>query len=227
VTPGGPRRVGLTGGIASGKSYCLARFADLGVPTIDADVLARDAVAPGTAALAAIVARFGRGILQPDGRLDRNALGRRVFADAAARHDLERIVHPVVHAAIGNWFAQTETDTGSRFPEGVRETDSRCRFSFAIADVPLLYETGREADFDGGVIVAVCTPEQQLERLLARGGLSEAEARQRIGAQQPLAEKARRADYVIDTSGTKDVTDRQVVDVFERLSGCSSTASRS
>src|SRR4051812_17485409 len=94
VTHAAPLRVALTGGIATGKSYCLARFAALGAPTIDADALAHNLVEPGTAALSAIVSRFGASILRPDGHLDRAALGRVVFADPAARRDLERIIHP-------------------------------------------------------------------------------------------------------------------------------------
>jgi dephospho-CoA kinase len=201
VTPAPLRRVALTGGIASGKSYCLSRFAELRVPTIDADVLAREAIEPGTAAFAAVVARFGPEVVSPDGRLDRAALGRRVFDDTPARRDLEQIIHPAVYATINRWFAALENDAGGHF---------------AIADVPLLYETGHAAEFDA-VIVTSCQPEQQLQRLMARGGLTESEARQRISAQLPLADKVRRADYVIDTSGDRSDTDRQVVEVFERL----------
>lgn len=220
-----PLRVALTGGIATGKSSCLSKFASLGVPTIDADVLAREAVRPGTPALGAIVARFGPGMLQPDGQLDRTALGRLVFADAAARRDLEAIVHPPVYAAIQTWFARN--DAGGRIAEGVRpgfrqtgQTPSLIRppASFLVADVPLLYETGHAGDFDR-VVVAACRPDQQLERLMARAGVSEAEARQRIATQLPIGDKARRADYVIDTSGDMTGTDRQVVEVFERLRG--------
>jgi dephospho-CoA kinase len=193
-------RVALTGGIATGKSHCLAKFAALGVPTVDADQLAHSAVEPGTPGLAAVVRRFGQHILLPDGRLDRAALGRLVFADAAARRELEAIIHPVVYAAIAGWFASVGANA-----------------AFGVADVPLLFETGREADFDR-VVVTSCRPEQQLERLLARGGLTEAEARQRLAAQMPLAEKVRRATDVIDTSRTLADTDRQVEQLVRRLS---------
>jgi len=199
VSPGGPLRVALTGGIATGKSYCLAKFASLGVPTIDADRLAHSAVDPGSAALASVARRFGSGLLQPDGRLDRAALARLVFADASARRDLEQIIHPVVYAGIESWFS---TLTGK---------------PFGVADVPLLFETGRDADFDR-VIVTTCSPEQQLERLKTRGGLSEAEARQRLAAQLPLAEKVRRAAHVIDTSGTFEETDRQIDQIVSSIS---------
>jgi len=195
-----PLRVALTGGIASGKSYCLSRFAAMGVPTIDADRLAHEAVEPGSPALDAVITRFGQSVVQTGGRLDRGALGKLVFADASARRDLERIIHPVVYARISEWFSTLEPST-----------------SFAVADVPLLYETGRDGDFHA-VVVATCTPEQQLQRLLARGGLTETEARQRINAQLPLADKVRRATHVVDTSKDFAETDRQVEQIVRKLS---------
>jgi dephospho-CoA kinase len=195
-------RVALTGGIATGKSYCLARFAAAGVPTIDADALAREAVAPGSMGLAAVSARFGAAVLRADGRLDRAALGRLVFADADARRDLEAIIHPRVYDAIGSWFSRTDA--------------SRPAPPLAVADVPLLYETNRAADFDC-VVVAACEPGQQLTRLMARDRLSEAEARARIDSQLSIPEKVRRADYVVDTSGTMAETDARIDDVLARL----------
>ena len=192
-------RVGLTGGIATGKSYCLARFAALGVPIVDADLLARDAVAPGSRALADVATRFGASILLPDGSLDRAALGRIVFTDRAARTDLEAIVHPEVYRRIGEWFAAR--------PPATR---------LAIADIPLLFETGHEHDFER-VIVAACDPQQQLRRLMQRDGLSEAEARARLNAQWPIEEKVARADYVIRTDGSVADTDSQVRTVYEML----------
>lgn len=190
-------RVALTGGIATGKSHCRERFAALGVPTIDADQLAREAVRPGSPGLAAVAARFGPGILTPSGDLDREGLARVVFADATARGDLEAIIHPKVYAAIEAWLAQ---HAGARV---------------AIADIPLLFETGHELDFDR-VIVASCPEAQQLARLAARG-LSESEAQERLASQLPIADKVARADYVIDTSGTFEETDKQVRDVYTRL----------
>jgi dephospho-CoA kinase len=192
-------RVGLTGGIATGKSYCLARFAALGVPVVDADLLARDAVAPGSRALADVATRFGASILLPDGSLDRAALGRIVFTDRAARTDLEAIVHPEVYRRIGEWFAAR--------PPATR---------LAIADIPLLFETGHDHDFER-VIVAACDPQQQLRRLMQRDSLSEAEARARLNAQWPIEEKVARADYVIRTDGTVADTDSQVSTVYEML----------
>ena len=195
-----PLRVALTGGIATGKSYCLAQFAQLGVPVIDSDQIAREVVGPGTPGLAAIRDRFGAAILQSDGTLDRRALGRIVFSDIVARRDIEAIVHPAVYRAIDAWFDKMTSEV----------------VLIGIADVPLLYETGHEREFDR-VIVAACSVAQQLERLLARGDLSPEEARQRIEIQLPIKDKADRADYVIDTSRTMAETDRQVVDVWERL----------
>jgi dephospho-CoA kinase len=199
--PARPLRVALTGGIATGKSYCLARFATLGAPTIDADLLARQAVAPGTAGFEAIRSRFGSAVLTADGRLDREALGRVVFADADARRALEGIVHPAVYAAVHRWF----------------ETLGRSGHSpIGIADIPLLYETGHAGEFDA-VIVAACPAEQQLARLMARSGLSQEDAAQRIAAQWPMAEKVRRATHVIDTSVSFERTDAQVREVWASL----------
>src|SRR6185436_13472853 len=123
------------GGIATGKSHCLAKFATLGVPTIDADRLAHDAVEPGSQGLAGVVRRFGSSLVLPNGQLDRAALGRLVFADAAARRDLEAIIHPIVYASIARWFSTLGADE-----------------RFAVADIPLLFETGREADFDRVIV---------------------------------------------------------------------------
>jgi len=192
-------RVALSGGIATGKSYCLARFAALGVPSIDADRLARDAVAPGSRALAAVAERFGSSILLPDGSLDRAALGRIVFTDRAARADLEAIVHPEVYRRIGEWFVTLPSST-----------------RLAIADIPLLFETGHSHDFDR-VIVAACAPAEQLRRLIARDGLTESDARARLDAQWPIEEKAARADHVIRTDGSISDTDAQVKTVYELL----------
>lgn len=194
------RRIALTGGIATGKSHVREQLERLGVPTIDADVLAREAVAPGTPGLDAVVRRFGAGVLNRDGALNRSKLGSIVFADPEARRELEAIVHPAVRKAMGDWFASLDPGT----------------HPYAIADIPLLYEVGRDRDFDA-VIVAACSPETQIQRLIERNGLSEAEARQRIAAQLPIDEKVRRADYVIRTDGTFADTARQVREVFERL----------
>ncbi len=195
------RRIALTGGIATGKSHVRAQFEALGVPAIDADVLAHQAVAPGSPALAAVVGRFGRDVLQADGSLNRRALATVVFSDPAARRDLEGIVHPAVRDGIDRWFATLDPS----------------RHAFAIADIPLLYETGRDRDFDA-VIVTACDPDTQIKRVMARDGATEAEARQRLAAQLPLDEKIRRGDYVIRTDGTVEETNLQVRRVYEALS---------
>ena len=197
-----PLRVALTGGIATGKSYCLDRFRALGAPVSDADVLARDAVAPGSRGLDAVFSRFGPAVRRADGSLDREALGTIVFRDAGARRDLEAIVHPIVYAAIRDWFERLARATP---PPRI-----------AIADVPLLYETGRDGDFDR-VIVAYCRPEQQLARLMARNQLSDADASARIASQMPIDAKAARADYVIDTSRSFVETDDLIDDLWRRL----------
>jgi dephospho-CoA kinase len=194
-----PRRVALTGGIATGKSYVRARFEELGVPTIDSDVLAREVVAPGTAGLAAVIREFGREVLDASGALDRRRLAAVVFADASRREALEAIVHPAVRRATDAWFDALRPDT-----------------PFALADIPLLYETGREEDFDV-VIVTACDPAEQLRRMIARDGLTELEARQRLGAQLPIEDKVSRADYVIRTDDSFAETNRQVGQVYESL----------
>ncbi len=194
------KRVALTGGIATGKSVVRAEFERLGVPTVDADVLARDAVAPGTPALAAILARFGSDVLDDHQALDRKKLGAIVFADVSSRRDLERIVHPAVQAAINTWLVATERD-GHRL---------------AVAVIPLLYETGRERDFDVAITTA-CAADEQLRRVMVRDGLTEVQARQRIAAQLSTDEKVRRANYAIWTDGTIENTKRQVLETLEKL----------
>ncbi|HXH06406.1 MAG TPA: dephospho-CoA kinase [Vicinamibacterales bacterium] len=193
-------RVALTGGIATGKSHCLRRFAALGAPVIDSDELARRALARGSPGWAEVRARFGDAILRPDGEIDRPALAAVIFADDTARRALEAIVHPRVYEDIRAWFA------------GLPEAPP----GYAVADIPLLYETSRAGAFDR-VVVAACPPEVQLARLMARNGLPEADARRRLAAQWPIEEKMRRADFVIRTDGTFADTDRQVEAVARAL----------
>jgi dephospho-CoA kinase len=190
-------RIALTGGIATGKSYCLERFAELGAPTIDADALARDVVAVGTPGLAAVASAFGSGVLAEDGSLDRPALGRIVFGNPKARAALESIIHPEIYRRIGEWFADR--------PSGAR---------LAIADIPLVFETGHNHDFDA-VVVAACMPEEQIRRVIARDGLTDAEARARLAAQWPIEEKVRRATHVIWTDRGFTETGRQVREIFD------------
>lgn len=188
-------RVALTGGIASGKSYCSQRLIAKGCPVIDADVLARDAIAADTDGAEAVRQRFGT--------LDRSAIAAVVFRDAAARADLEAIIHPRVYAAIDAWF------------RALRNAP------FGVADIPLLFETNHAGDFDR-VILTVCRPDQQRERLLARG-LSPTDADARIAAQLRADDKIRRSRDagvpldIIDTAGTTAETDAQVDRLIERL----------
>ena len=178
------RLVGLTGGIASGKSTFSALLGARGVPIVDADAVARAAVAPGSPALARIAEAFGPAALAPDGSLDRPWMAARVFADPAERRRLEAITHPAIHAAVLQ-------EVGRLAAEG---------HQLAFYDVPLLYEAGLEGMLDS--IVVVWTPRAvQLERLVRRDGLTPAEVEARLGAQLPLDGKADRADFVIDNSG--------------------------
>jgi dephospho-CoA kinase len=182
-------RVALTGGIATGKSYCLQQFIALGAPAIDADALAHAALAPGSAGAAKVLAAFGT--------LDRAALGALVFKNVEARRTLEGIIHPLVYEGINEFFRGLKASA-----------------PFGIADIPLLFETGRERDFDR-VIITTCGPDQQRARLIARG-LSPADADARIASQLPFDDKLARARAaavpcdVIDTAGTLEETDRQV-----------------
>jgi dephospho-CoA kinase len=192
-------RIALTGGIASGKSHVLAAFAARQVPTIDADLLAHEVIARGAPAAEAIRQRFGARVVGPDGEVDRRSLGAIVFADSNARRDLEAIVHPKVYEAIERWFATLAPGA-----------------PLAVADVPLLFETGHERDFDR-VIVAACKPEEQMRRVMARDGLSEADARARLAAQWPIEEKVGRADYVVWTTGTAEETSARVGEIIEEL----------
>lgn len=169
-----------------------ARLEALGIPAIDADAVVHELLGPGEAA-ARIARRFGEGILDPAGAINRRALGRVVFADAAARADLEAILHPLVYERVGRWM-------GAQRAAGARA---------ALADIPLLFETGHERDFDLVVVVA-CDPAEQVRRVMARDGLNEAAARTRLAAQWPIAEKVARADHVIRTDLSYEDTDRQV-----------------
>lgn len=197
------RRVALTGGIATGKSYVLDRLRVRGVPCLDADELVHGLMGPGTETTGAIRRRFGSESLAPDGSVDRRVLGTVVFADEHARRDLEAIVHPAVRRGI---------------EAGLRAFERVGAGAFAVVAIPLLYETGRAGDFEY-VVATTCSEARQLERLAARG-LTLAGARQRLSAQLPAAVKAARADFVIDTSGSYEETGRQIdklVDTLSRL----------
>ena len=193
-------RVALTGGIGTGKSVALARFAELGTPVVEADVLAHDVIAVGTPGAAAVRLRFGDGVIGPDGRVDRVRLGALIFEDSEARRDLEAIVHPAVYRAIDEWM-RAQAASGARM---------------AIAEIPLLFETGHEGDFSC-VVVTACGSDEQVRRAMVRSNLREAEVRRRIAAQGPLDDKVRRADYVIWTDGTVEETRVRAAAVWDAL----------
>ncbi|SDS07857.1 dephospho-CoA kinase [Microlunatus soli] len=177
-------RIGLTGGIASGKSTVAAILADCGAVVIDSDQLARDVVEPGTEGLSKIIERFGDGVIT-DGRLDRPALGRIVFGDAEARADLEAIIHPAVRRRADELEAATEPD------------------AVVVQMIPLLVETGQSDDFDA-VIVVDASEEIQRQRLMQRDGIDAAQADARISAQASREDRLAAADLVIDNSGPDD-----------------------
>jgi len=193
-------RVGLTGGIGAGKSLVSVLLAERGAVVIDYDLMAREAVAAGTPALAAIVERFGQGILLPDGTLDRPALGAIVFDDEDARRELEAITHPAIGALA--W----ERDAAA--PEG----------SVIVHDHPLLVET-RLADLMDLVVVVDAPEEAQLDRLIRLRRMSEADARARMAAQATRAERVAAADVVIDNSGSVEQLVPQIDALWDRLSG--------
>jgi dephospho-CoA kinase len=190
-------KVALTGGIATGKSYVLARLKDRGIATIDADDIVHEALGPGTAVTRAVAERFGSVFLKPDGSVHRTLLGVKVFRDPEARREIEALIHPVVWDAIASWYRALDQPVG-------------------VASVPLLYETGHERDFDF-VVATVCPPEVQLQRILDRDRIAPKEAIERIAAQMPADQKASRADFVILTGGAKIATDRQVEELIAAL----------
>ena len=187
-------RIGLTGGLATGKSHVRVRVATIGLPTIDADTIAREVVRPGEPAWRDIRQRFSNDIWKTDGSLNRAALASIIFSDEAARKDLEDILHPRVYSVIRNWLNELALARIHRA---------------AVAEIPLLYETGHDDDFDK-VIVVECEAKTQLQRVMARDGLSKEDAQQRIAIQLPTAQKAAKADIVISTEGTLEETDAQI-----------------
>jgi dephospho-CoA kinase len=193
-------RVGLTGGIASGKSLVASVFESRGARLHRADEAARRMMDPDGPAYTAVIDRFGAGIVRPDGTIDRPALARLVFADPAARHDLEAITHPLVKAGLRAAAEQAEA-------EGVR---------VFVSEAALIYETGLEAWFDR-IVVVYCEPGKQIERLMARDDLSRRDSEGRLAAQMDPAEKARRADYVIDASGAMEDTLARAAAVYALL----------
>jgi dephospho-CoA kinase len=194
--------IGLTGGIASGKSTVGRLLQRAGVDVIDADVLAREAVAVGSVGLDAIRARFGDVVIAADGSLDRQALGAIVFADESARRDLNAIVHPEVARRAADRLASLR-DRG---------------VDVAVYEVPLLFENGLDAMMDATILVA-CPEDVQLQRLMARDGLSNDAAHARIASQMPLEEKRRRAGFVIENDGSLDALAAQTARVWREATG--------
>jgi dephospho-CoA kinase len=196
-------RVGLTGGVASGKSTVSAILADLGAVVIDADLLAREVVAPGTEGLAAVVEEFGRDVLAPDGGLDRPRLGALVFADPERRRALEAIIHPRVRARA----AEVEAAA----PAG----------AVVVHDIPLLAETGQAASFEAVVVVDVPV-EVQVDRMVRIRRMSEADARARIAAQADRDARLAVATYVVENTGSLEELRARVEEVYRTIE--SSTA---
>lgn len=193
--------VGLTGGIATGKSTVSTMFAHLGAKVVDADLLAREVVMPGQRAYAEIVQEFGPEVLQADGQLDRKRLGAIVFADTEKRKRLEQITHPAIRVRQQRILSVYEEEAF----DGI-----------VIWDAAVLIESGGATAMDR-LVVVTADAETELARLMARDGFSEADARRRIASQMPLAEKVKLADYVIDNSGTRDATERRVREVYRAL----------
>jgi dephospho-CoA kinase len=193
-------RVGLTGGIASGKSTVSSILRELGAVVIDADQIAREVVAKGTPGLAAVVEAFGPEMLTPEGDLDRPRMGALVFGDEAARRRLEGIVHPLVFER----YAELEAAAPAA--------------AIVVHDIPLLVESGRAAEFDA-VIVVDAPEELQLERMVRDRGWTEEDGRSRIAAQATREQRRAVATYLIENTGTREDLRRQVTEVFAELTG--------
>jgi dephospho-CoA kinase len=193
-------RVGLTGGIGSGKSEVSRRLAAHGAVIIDADLGAREVVAPGSPGLARIAEEFGHDVLAPDGSLDRDRLGQMVFGDPELRAKLNAIVHPLVR----EWMRDAE------------QAAARAGAAVIVHDIPLLAESRGKAAFDLVIVVDV-PPQVQLDRLVARRGMPPDHARARIAAQASREQRLAVADIVIDNSGTLEDLDRRVAEVWEDL----------
>lgn len=191
-------RVGLTGGIASGKSTVSRLLASLGAVVVDADLLAREVVAQGTPGLAAVVEEFGAQVLAADGSLDRPALGAVVFADDERRRALEAIIHPLVRAAGAE--LEAGADAGA----------------VVVHDIPLLVEVGRAEEFDAVVVVDVPV-EVQLDRMVTDRGMTPEDARARIDAQASREERLAVADHVVDNTGTLDDLAERVGELHRAL----------
>ena len=201
-------RVGLTGGIASGKSTVAGMLRDLDCPVLDADTLGHELLEQGQDAYNDVVREFGREILDAHGNVDRGKLGQIIFADAEKRARLNQILHPRILDVVRKWFAAQAHPGG---PE------------LAVVEAALIIEAGYNKELDR-VIVCWCPPEQQLQRLVERG-LTAEQAKQRIAAQMPMEEKRRLGNDTIDCSGSIEETERQVMEVVKRLSRPAAPAS--
>jgi dephospho-CoA kinase len=193
-------RVGLTGGIATGKTTVASMLRDCDVPVLNADTIGHELLEPGQEAYDEIVAVFDEDILDADGKVNRAKLGGVIFADAQKRARLNQILHPRILDIVQKWFAALDEPDG---PE------------FAVVEAALIFEARYNQKLDK-IIVCWCLPEQQMERLTLRG-LSAEEAQQRIDAQMPLSDKRKLADEAIDCSGSIEETQRQVNQVAEKL----------
>ncbi|WP_391571741.1 dephospho-CoA kinase [Cohnella sp.] len=194
--------IGLTGGIATGKSTVAKLLTERGAKLIDLDKIAREVVEPGQPALHAIAERFGQAVLQPDGSLDRKKLGAVVFSDLEERKALEAITHPAIRAVMKERMTRYEAEEPDRL---------------VVVDVPLLFESKLESYFEQVMVVYV-PRETQLRRLIERDALTPEEAEKRLAAQMDIEEKKRRADILIHNTGTPEDTDRQI-DRFWREKG--------
>ena len=194
-------KVGLTGSIAVGKTYVVEVFRELGAFVIDADVTAREVVAPETKGWRLIVERFGSNILLPSNEIDRVKLGAIVFADAEQRRLLNSIVHPLVIESQDDWLANIERENPH---------------SIAMIDAALMIESGGYRRFDK-IIVVWCDAETQIERLMTRNNLNREAAMQRINAQMPQEEKKKYADFLIKTSDGFEDTRRRTIEIYEQL----------
>lgn len=193
--------MGLTGGIATGKSTVSALFVAKGAALVDADVIAREVMLPGHPVLAGAVQAFGESILQPDGTLDRNRLGEIVFRDPEALQTLNNLTHPAIRTEIKDRMYTLDQEDPQRL---------------VIVDIPLLYESQLDNLFDQ--IIVVYVPRRvQLARLMARNGMKLEQAENRLKSQMDIELKRRKADYVIDNSGDPGSTERQVAGLWDRL----------
>ena len=193
-------KVGLTGGIACGKTVVRLRLEELGIPTLDADGVVHRLLQAGTDVTRQVADAFGEKVLERGGAVDRKALGALVFADEPSRMRLNAIVHPAVWREIERFF----------------EARARASDTVAVVDAALMIETGSYRRYDVLVVVH-CTPELQLERLMARDGLSRDDALRRIRSQMPIEEKLLFADFRVDTSGTLEETRRQTDELASNL----------